>query len=72
MKGILSLVRRFEETGRLKDRPRSGRPLRENRVHKIQSIMEDLDPEISTGSSIAHEAERRTGISKLSIPPILH
>lgn len=73
LNGILNLVRRFEETGSLEDRPRSGRPaLRADRVHVVESVMEDMAAETSTGSSSAREAQRRTGIPEPSIRRILH
>lgn len=57
----------------MEDRPRSGRPaLRADRVHVVQSVMEDMAAETSTGSSSAREAERRTGIPEASIRRILH
>ena len=73
LKRILNLVRRFKETGNFEDRRRSGRPaLRANRAHVVQSVIEDLTAETSTGSSSAHEVERRMGIPEPLIRRILH
>lgn len=73
LNGILNLVRRFEETGSLEDRPRSGRPsLSADRVHAVKSAMEKVAAETSTGSSSAREAGRITGIPQSSIRRILH
>ena len=48
---MLKLVKRFEGTGLLKNRPRCGKPsLREECVAAIQSAMEDMATELSTGS----------------------
>ena len=70
MNGILNLVRCFEETRSLENRPQSDRPaLRAGRVHVIQSVMEDLAAETSTVSSSACEAKERT---EPSIRCILH
>ena len=44
LSGILKLVKRFEETGRLEDRPQSGRSsLKEEFVADVQSLMEDME-----------------------------
>ncbi|GBM32272.1 hypothetical protein AVEN_275039-1 [Araneus ventricosus] len=62
--GILNLARRFQETGSLEDRPRSGRPsLRADRVHVVQSVTEESAAETSTGSSSAREAEENSADS---------
>ena len=67
----LNLIRCFEEEGSLEDRPWSGRlALRVGRVHVVQSVREDLAAK--TGSSIAPEDEKRTGISEPPIRCILH
>ncbi|GBM02257.1 hypothetical protein AVEN_108806-1 [Araneus ventricosus] len=73
LKTILNLLRRFEETGSLEDRPRSGRlSLNAVRVHVVESVMEELASETSTGSSSAREAGRITGLTESSIRRILH
>ena len=70
---ILNLVRSFEKTGSLEDRPWSGRPaLRVNRVHVVQFVIKDLAAKTLTDSSNVREAERRMGIPDLSIQRILH
>ena len=46
--------------------------LRAELVHVVQSVIEDLAAETSTGSSNAREAERKTGIPERSIQRILH
>ena len=57
----------------MEDRPRSGRPkLRADRVHMVQSIMEDLVTESSTGTSSVREAKRRMRIPEQSIRGIPH
>ena len=72
---MLNLGRRFEGTRSLEDRPRSGRPaLKAQCMHVIQSVMEDLAADTSTGSSnaLGPEKERDSGIvdSKYSAPNV--
>ena len=73
LSGILKLVKRFEETGCLEDRPRSGRPsLGEERVTAVQRVMEDMAAGSSKGSSSAREAGKILGMPESSIRRILH
>lgn len=73
LKGILNVVHRFEETGRLEHRPRSGRPsVSANRVPVVQSVMRNVAAETSTGSCSAREAGKVTGIPERSVRRILH
>ncbi|GFX26021.1 DUF4817 domain-containing protein [Trichonephila clavipes] len=58
--GLLKLVKRFEETGKLEDRARAGRPcLKEERAPCIAVEMEAIASEASSGTSSAREAARR-------------
>ncbi|GFV81148.1 DUF4817 domain-containing protein [Trichonephila clavipes] len=61
--GLLKLVKRFEETGKLEDRARAGRPcLKEARAPCIIVEMEAIAPEAASGTSSAREAARRLGL----------
>ncbi|GFT48454.1 DUF4817 domain-containing protein [Trichonephila clavipes] len=54
--GLLKLVKRFEETGKLEDRARAGRPcLKEARAPCIVVEMEAIASEAASGTSIARE-----------------
>ncbi|GFW25799.1 uncharacterized protein TNCV_1310591 [Trichonephila clavipes] len=57
--GLLKLVKRFEETGKLEDRARAGRPcLKEARAPCIAVEMEAIASEAASGTSSAREAAR--------------
>ncbi|GFX28295.1 hypothetical protein TNCV_1125491 [Trichonephila clavipes] len=57
--GLLKLVKHFEETGKLEDRARAGRPcLKEARAPCIAVEMETIASEAATGTSSAREAAR--------------
>ncbi|GFU95403.1 DUF4817 domain-containing protein [Trichonephila clavipes] len=61
--GLLKLVKRFEETGKLEDRARAGRPcLKEARAPCIAVEMEAIASEAASGTSSAREAARRLGL----------
>ncbi|GFX93165.1 uncharacterized protein TNCV_4760441 [Trichonephila clavipes] len=63
--GLLKLVKRFEETGKLEDRARAGRPcLKEARAPCIALEMEAIASEAASRTSSARKAARR-----LSLPP---
>ncbi|GFW34462.1 DUF4817 domain-containing protein [Trichonephila clavipes] len=71
--GHLKLVKRFEETGKLEDRARAGRPcLKEARAPCIIVEMEAIAPEAASGTSSAREAARRLGLPPSSVRNILH
>lgn len=71
--GILKLVQRFEDTGSLEDRPRSGRPsLAESRITEVETTMNALAAESSMGSSSARKAGRILNVPDSSIRRILH
>ncbi|GFT60338.1 hypothetical protein NPIL_53751 [Nephila pilipes] len=53
--GLIMLVQRFEKTGSLEDRVRSGRPS----IWQTLSVLEALASESSVGSNSAREAGRR-------------
>ncbi|GFV97826.1 DUF4817 domain-containing protein [Trichonephila clavipes] len=56
---FLKLVKRFEETGKLEDRARAGRPyLKEARAPCIAVEMEAIASEVASGTSRAREAAR--------------
>lgn len=56
--GIVNHVKRFEESGSLEDRPRTGsHSLARGRITAGQTTMNDLAAESSTMCSIAHKAE---------------
>ncbi|GFU15581.1 DUF4817 domain-containing protein [Trichonephila clavipes] len=70
--GLLKLVKRFEETGKLEDRARAGRPcLKEARAPCIAVEMEAIASEAASGTSSAHEAARRLGLPPSSVRNIL-
>ncbi|GFW15050.1 hypothetical protein TNCV_983421 [Trichonephila clavipes] len=57
--GLLKLVKRFEETGKLEDRARAGPPcLKEARAPCIDVEMEAIASEAASGTSSAREAAR--------------
>ncbi|GFU69418.1 DUF4817 domain-containing protein [Trichonephila clavipes] len=63
--GLLKLVKRFEETGKLEGRARARRPcLKESRAPFIAVEMESIASKAASGTSSAREAARR-----LSLPP---
>ncbi|GFT77636.1 DUF4817 domain-containing protein [Nephila pilipes] len=71
--GLTKLVQRFEETGSLEDRVRSGRPsLRQTCSVRIAAEMETLASESAVGTSSAWEAGRRLDLSPSSIRNSLH
>ncbi|GFW92330.1 hypothetical protein TNCV_3588521 [Trichonephila clavipes] len=60
---LLKLVKRFEETGKLEDRARAGRPcLKEARAPCIAVEIEAIASEAASGTSSASEAARRLGL----------
>ncbi|GFW82587.1 DUF4817 domain-containing protein [Trichonephila clavipes] len=68
--GLLNLVKRFEETGKLEDRARAGRPcLKEARAPYIAVEMDAS--EAASGTSSAREAARRLGLPPSSVHNIL-
>ncbi|GFT23742.1 DUF4817 domain-containing protein [Trichonephila clavipes] len=70
--GLLKLVKRFEETGKLEDRARAGRPcLKEARVPCIAVEMEAIASEAASGTNSAREAARRLGLPPSSVRNIL-
>ncbi|GFX34364.1 DUF4817 domain-containing protein [Trichonephila clavipes] len=69
---LLKLVKRFEETGKLEDRARAGRPcLKEARAPCIAVEMEAIASEVASGTSRAREAARRLGLPSSSVRNIL-
>ncbi|GFU70232.1 DUF4817 domain-containing protein [Trichonephila clavipes] len=69
---LLKLVKRFEETGKLEDRARAGRPcLKEARAPCIAVEMEAIASEVASGTSRAREAARRLGLPPSSVRNIL-
>ncbi|GFW86169.1 DUF4817 domain-containing protein [Trichonephila clavipes] len=57
--GLLNLVKRFEETVKLEDRARAGRPcLKEARSSCIAVEMEAIASEAAAGTNSAREAAR--------------
>ncbi|GFY07536.1 DUF4817 domain-containing protein [Trichonephila clavipes] len=57
--GLLKLVKSFEETGKLEDRARAGRPcMKEARAPSIAVEMEAIAFEADSGISSAREAAR--------------
>lgn len=71
--GLVSLVRRFEETGTLCHRPRSGAPcLSEVRTPDVTSQMDTQREQSTSAVSSAREVARITGIPKTSVFRILH
>ncbi|GFT61703.1 DUF4817 domain-containing protein [Trichonephila clavipes] len=70
--GLLKLVKRFEETGKLEDRARAGRPcLKEARAPCIAVEMEAILSESASGTSSAREDARRLGLPPSSVCNIL-
>ncbi|GFW30037.1 DUF4817 domain-containing protein [Trichonephila clavipes] len=70
--GLLKFVKRFEETGKLEDRARTGRPcLKEARAPRIAVEMEAIASEAASGTSSAREAARRLGLPPSSLCNIL-
>ncbi|GFV13708.1 retrovirus-related Pol polyprotein from transposon TNT 1-94 [Trichonephila clavipes] len=70
--GLLKLVKRFEETGKLEDRAQAGRPcLKEARAPCIAVKMEAIASEAASGTSSAREAARRLGLPPSSVRNIL-
>ncbi|GFV80905.1 DUF4817 domain-containing protein [Trichonephila clavipes] len=69
--GLLKLVKRFEETGKLEDRAQAGRPcLKEARAPCIAVEMEAIASEAASGTSSAREAARRLGLPPSSLSAI--
>ncbi|GFU26186.1 DUF4817 domain-containing protein [Trichonephila clavipes] len=69
---LLKLVKRFEETGKLEDRARAGRPcLKEARAPCIAVETEAIASEVASGTSRAREAARRLGLPPSSVHNIL-
>ncbi|GFY02844.1 DUF4817 domain-containing protein [Trichonephila clavipes] len=65
-------VKPFEETGKLEDRARAGRPcLKEARVPCIAVEMEAIASEAASGTNSAREAARRLGLPPSSVRNIL-
>ncbi|GFT51472.1 DUF4817 domain-containing protein [Trichonephila clavipes] len=70
--GLLKFVKRFEETGKLEDRARAGRPcLKEARAPCIAVEMEAIASEAASGTNSAREAARRLGLPPSSFRNIL-
>ncbi|GFX71189.1 DUF4817 domain-containing protein [Trichonephila clavipes] len=70
--GLLKLVKRFEETGKLEDRARAGRLcLKEARAACIAVEMEAIASEAASGTSSARETARRLGLPPSSVRNIL-
>ncbi|GFV49145.1 DUF4817 domain-containing protein [Trichonephila clavipes] len=70
--GLLKLVKRFEETGKLEDRARAGRPcLKEERAPCIAVEMEAIASEAASETSSVREAARRLGLPPSSVHNIL-
>ena len=70
---MLKFVKRFVETGRLEDHPRSGRAsLTEGRVSAVESVIEDKAAESSTGCCSAHGTGKILGQFESSIRHIFH
>ncbi|GFW99020.1 DUF4817 domain-containing protein [Trichonephila clavipes] len=68
--GLLKLVKRFEETGKLEDRAQAGRPcLKESPCIAVE--MEAIASEAASGTSSAREAARRLGLPPSSVRNIL-
>ncbi|GFU06468.1 hypothetical protein NPIL_670721, partial [Nephila pilipes] len=71
--GFIKLVQRFEETGSLEDRVRSGGPnLRQTRSARVAAEMEILASESAAETDSAREAVRLFGLPPSSIRNILH
>ncbi|GFY19950.1 DUF4817 domain-containing protein [Trichonephila clavipes] len=70
--GLLKLVKRFEETGKLEDRARAGRPcLKEARAPCIAVEMEAIASKAAKWTNSAREAARRLGLPPSSVRNIL-
>ncbi|GFV72373.1 uncharacterized protein TNCV_638351 [Trichonephila clavipes] len=70
--GLLKFVKRFEETGKLEDRARAGRPcLKQARAPCIAVEMEAIAFEAASGTYSAREAARRLGLPPSSVRNIL-
>ncbi|GFX99295.1 DUF4817 domain-containing protein [Trichonephila clavipes] len=70
--GLLKLVKSFEETGKLEDRARAGRPcLKVARAPSIAVEMEAIAFEAASGTTSAREAARRLGLPPSSVHNIL-
>ncbi|GFU80636.1 DUF4817 domain-containing protein [Trichonephila clavipes] len=70
--GLLRRVKHFEETGKLEDRARAGRPcLKEERAPCIAVEMEATASEAASRTSSAREAARRLGLPPSSVHNIL-
>ncbi|GFT34789.1 DUF4817 domain-containing protein [Trichonephila clavipes] len=70
--GLLKFVKRFEETGKLEDRARAGRPcLKEARAPCVAVEMEAIASEAASGTNSAREAARRLGLPPSSVRNIL-
>ncbi|GFX50012.1 DUF4817 domain-containing protein [Trichonephila clavipes] len=70
--GLLKLVKRFEETGKMEDRAQAGRPcLKEARTPCIAVKMKAIASEAVSGTSSAREAARRLGLPPSSVRNIL-
>ncbi|GFU20293.1 DUF4817 domain-containing protein [Trichonephila clavipes] len=70
--GLLKLVKRLEETGKLEDRAQAGRPcLTEARAPCIAVEMEAIASEAASGTRSAREASRRLGLPPSSVRNIL-
>lgn len=71
--GIVKLVKRFKETGSLEDQPRNGWPsLVESTITDVETIMNNLAVEPSTGSNSVRKAGRITDMFHSPIRRILH
>ncbi|GFT73210.1 hypothetical protein TNCV_459381 [Trichonephila clavipes] len=69
---LLKLVKHFEETGKLEDRARAGRPcLKEARTSCIAVEMEAIASKAAAGTNSAREAARRLGLPPSSVRNIL-
>ncbi|GFX13715.1 uncharacterized protein TNCV_1922281 [Trichonephila clavipes] len=69
---LLKLVKHFEETGKLEDRARAGRPcLKEAHTSCIAVEMEAIVSEAAAGTNSAREAARRLGLPPSSVRNIL-
>ncbi|GFT44641.1 DUF4817 domain-containing protein [Trichonephila clavipes] len=70
--GLLKLVKRFEETGKLEDRARAGRRcLKEARAACIAVEMEAIASDAASGTSSARETARRLDLPPSSVRNIL-
>ncbi|GFS81594.1 DUF4817 domain-containing protein [Trichonephila clavipes] len=68
----LLLVKSFEETGKLEDRARAGRPcLKEARAPCIAVEMKAIASKAASGTNSAREAARRLGLPPSSVRDIL-